>query len=429
MKLSHIQLSLSVIVFSTIIMSCTPDKTAALEEMKKTPGINLEFMDKEVSPKDDFFRYVNGSWLDKTEIPDDRSSWGGFNELRKKTDADALAILSSAMSDSKELKIEIIPGSDQEKAVHLFQTIMDTASRDKQGLDPLRPYLAKIDAISSVSDLQDLLVEMEPTGGIGFFGFNVRADTKNSNVNSGYLGSGGLGLPDRDYYIKDDDDSKEKRDLYVAHVSRMLEHLGESEEQAQSQAKQILAFETKLAEPRMDKVDRRDARKRYNPKSIADLQEMVPSINWTEYFKGLGAEGLDTVIVSDVKYLSSLQNIFDEGNISDWKSYLRWSIFNNSAGMLSSELETANWEFYGKDLRGAKKQRPKDEVALQTLNRTIGEALGKLYVDKQFPPEAKVKAEKMIANVILAYEIRINKLDWMSEETKAKAIEKLKQQR
>jgi putative endopeptidase len=413
-------------VFFLTIMSCGEETSSNEVMVEEVPGIVLENMDPSVEAKDDFFRFVNGSWYDKTEIPDDRSSWGGFNELRKKTDADALEILSAAMSDNKELKIEVAKGSDQEKAVNLFKTIMDTIARNKAGIAPLQPYLSKIDKVNSVRDLESLLIEMEPKGGVGFFGFSVSADAKNSNINAGYVGPTRLGLPDRDYYVKDDEDSKDKREKYVEHIQSMLVRFGDSEAEAAKQAKRILAFETKLAEPRMDKVERRDARKRYNPRSIAELQEMVPAINWSAYFDGLGALDIDTVIVSDLKFMTALQDILAEGNVDDWKAYLRWSTINTGASYLSTDLDKANWEFYGKTLGGAKKQRPSDERALQTLNGTVGEALGKLYVDKKFPPEAKAKAEKMIANVVLAFEDRIEKLEWMSPETKAKAIEKLK---
>ena len=399
-------------------------ETALIEEV---PGINLDFMDNTVKPSEDFFKHVNGKWLETNEIPDDRTRWGSFDELRQNTDEDALSILKAAMSDNKDLeRIEVLPGSDQEKAVHLFQTIMDTVGRDKQGLEPIKPYLAKIDAIKNIDDLEAYLIEMEPKGGAGFFGFGVGADSKDSNKNSAYLGTARLGLPDRDYYVKDDEDSKEKREKYIEHITRMLQYLGDTEEEANAEAKQILAFETRLAEPKLDKVERRDDRKLYNPRTIEELQKMVPAINWNNYLKGIGVKQLDTIIVSEPKYMTALQTVLAENNVDDWKAYLRWSAFNGAAGNLSTELEKANWDFYSKTLGGAKAQRPQEERALQTLNWTIGEALGKLYVDKKFPPEAKVKAENMIKNVILAFEGRINKLEWMSEETKQKAIEKLK---
>ncbi len=410
----------------TSLLACKNDSKKEVADVQKVPGINLQFMDNTEKPTNDFFKYVNGTWLTNTEIPDDQTRWGSFNELRKKTDNDALSILKAAISDNKDLKkIEIIPGSDQEKAVKLFQTIMDTVSRNKQGIKPILPSLVKIDAIKDINDLENYLIEMEPTGSAGFFSFGVGADPKNSNINSAFLGTGTLGLPDRDYYIKDDKDSKEKREAYVAHITKMLQFLGDSETEANNQAKQILAFETKLAEPRMDKVERRDARKRYNPKSIDQLQKMVPAINWNSYFKGIGVKKIDTIIVTDVKYTNALQTILAENNISDWKAYLRWSAFNRASSTLSTDIAKANWEFYGKTLRGAKKQRPLDERALQTINGTIGEALGKLYVEQKFPPEAKEKAQKMIANVIKAFENRINNVSWMTPDTKQKAIEKL----
>ncbi|PJB18761.1 MAG: M13 family peptidase [Flavobacteriaceae bacterium CG_4_9_14_3_um_filter_33_16] len=420
------KLALTSVFALTSLLACKDETKKDLANTENVPGINLEFMDTSVKPSEDFFKYVNGKWLATTEIPDDQTRWGSFNELRKKTDEDALSILKAVMAIDKDLKkIEVIPGSDQEKAVQLFQTIMDTISRNEQGIEPIKPYLAKISAIKNIDDLQNYLIEMEPTGGAGFFGFSVGADPKNSNINSAYLGAGRLGLPDRDYYIKDDSDSKEKRAKYLAHITKMLQFLGDSETDANNQAKQILAFETRLAEPRMDKVERRDARKRYNPRSIEDLQKMVPTINWNRYFKGIGVKSIDTVIVSEVKYMDALQTILSDNNINDWKAYLRWSAFNSASGMLSTDIEKARWKFYSRDLTGAKKQRPKDEIALQTINGTIGEALGKLYVEQKFPQEAKEKAEKMIANVIKAFENRINTLSWMTDDTKLKAVEKL----
>jgi len=407
------------------LVACKQDAKKEIAVVEETPGINLDYMDTSVKPSEDFFKHVNGKWLENNEIPDDQATWGSFQELRKKTDDDALAILRATMSDNKDLEnIKILPGSDQEKAVHYYQTIMDTVSRDKAGIDPLKPYLAKINAIKNLEDLQAYMIEMEPKGGGGLYGFGVGSDPKDSNRNVAYLGGGSTGLPDRDYYIKDDADSKEKREKYVAHITRMFQHLGDSEADAKAQADQILAFETRLEEAKMDKVDRRDARKRYNPRSIADVQKMVPAINWKNFISGIGVKKLDTVIIGDLGYFNRLQEVLADGNVDDWKAYLKWDAFNGAAGFLSTELETANWEFYGKELNGSKAQRPRDERALGSLNRTIGEALGKLYVDKKFPPEAKAKAEKMIKNVILAFENRINMLDWMSEETKLKAIEK-----
>jgi len=388
---------------------------------QKKPGLNLDLMDKSVRPNDDFFKFVNGTWLKNTEIPADKTRWGSFDELRQNTDKDALAILKEAAQNPKYKS-----NTDQGKAINMYKSAMDTVARNKQGIAPLKPYLAKINAVKNVQDLQKLMMESEAEGGsVGFFGVGVGSDEKNSNRNVVSLGPGGLGLPDKDYYVSEDKDSKEKRDKYVLHVARMLQFLGETPAQAKADADKILALEIKMSQPRLDRVERRDSKKQYNPTAIGDLQKMLPIVNWNTYLKGVGFTKVDTIIVSQPRYMSALQTIFTENNVDAWKAYMRWMLLRGAAGQLSTDIETANWEFYGKTLTGALKQRPRHEKALQVVNGTVGEALGKLYVEKMFPAEAKDKAAKMIKNIIRAYETRINNLKWMSPETKTKAIEKL----
>ncbi|KQO29659.1 endothelin-converting protein [Flavobacterium sp. Leaf82] len=408
-------------MFCVVSAMITITAVNAQDAKKKEPGINLSNMDTKVSPGQDFFRYVNGAWLDKTEIPSDRNSWGSFNELRQKTDNDALAILKEASKDPKYKS-----STDQGKAIALFNTIMDTVGRNKNGIKPLQPYLKKIDAIKNVTDLQNFFIEMQPQGGIGFFGVYVSADAKNSNKNSVSLVPGSLGLSDKDYYNADDKDSKEKREKYEVHVARMMQYIGESPAKAKENAKQILALEVELSSPRLDRVERRDRRKQYNPTAVADLKKNTPSIQWEKYFTGIGMSKLDTVNVAQPRYMIALEKTLTEKKVEAWKEYLKWTLLNRTASTLSTDIENANFDFYGKTLTGALKQRPREEVALQVINGATGEALGKLYVEKLFPAEAKTKAKDMINNVMLAYENRINALPWMSKETKVKAIEKLK---
>ncbi len=396
------------------------DAQAQKKNAVKEPGINVSFFDKSVKPADNFFRYVNGTWLDKTEIPSDRTSWGSFNELLKKTDKDALDILKAASKNPKYKS-----NTDQGKAISLYNTILDTVARNKQDVKPLLPYLAKIDKVKNVADLQQLLIEMEPIGGIGFIGVGVGADDKNSAKNSLSIGVGRLGLPDKDYYSSEEKDTKEKRQKYEQHIARMLQLIGESPEQSKESAAAILALEIQMSDPRLDRVQRRDGRLQYNPMTVADLQKLTPAIDWNTYFKGIGFTKLDSVIVSQPKYMKALQTILAENKVSAWKEYMKWNLINGSTALLSTKIEAANFDFYGKTMTGAIKQRPREERALQTVNGTIGEALGKLYVEKMFPAAAKEKAEKMIKNIIAAYETRINNLTWMSAETKTKAIEKL----
>ncbi|WP_396182677.1 M13 family metallopeptidase [Flavobacterium sp.] len=393
----------------------------AQEKNKETIGINLEYMDKTVKPSDDFFRFVNGNWLDKNEIPADRTRWGSFDELREKTDKDMMLILKEALNNPS-----YTAETDQGKALNLYRTIMDTVTRNKQGIKPLKPYLEKINAVKDVADLKKLLIEMETQGGVGFFGVGVGTDAKNSNRNVVNVGLGSLGLPDRDYYVSGDKDSKEKREKYHAHIIKMMSYLGEKPAQAIATADRVLTLEIAMATPRLDRVERRDRRKTYNPMTIAELQNLTPTINWNEYLQGVGLPIVDTIIVSQPRYMTALETIFKENKVEDWKAYMRWTLLNRYAGLLSTEIGNANWQFYGKTLTGAIKQRPFDERALQSVNGSFGEALGKIYVEKMFPPEAKEKARKMIDNLFLAYENRINNLPWMAKSTKDNAIAKLK---
>ncbi len=415
----------SLVAGFAVAISCNSEK----QQEEKIPGIIVENMDNTISPNDDFFRFVNGTWLDKTEIPADRTSWGSFNELRKKTDSDVLTILREAIAEDKFPKLKDAEGnltleSDQKKAVNFFETIMDTVAREQQGIDPIKPFLDKIDALNNLEDLQQFLTEMAPYGGAGYFNFAVFNDLKDSKMNAGYVTPAGLGLS-RDYYVDQDEDTKEKRKKYIAHISRMLQFFGDSEEVANVNADKVFEYEYNLAEPRFTKEESRDTRKLYNPRSIEELSKITPSINWESYFKGIGIDALDRVIVMQPLYMEAVEKILTSSSIDDIKLYLRWTAIDRAAGMLNKDIDVANWEFYSKVLRGAKQQRPRDERALASLNGAIGEALGKLYVDKKFPPEAKAKAEEMIANVMLGMEKRINALSWMSDDTKIKAVEKL----
>ncbi len=408
-------------VATIAFVSCKNDTSE-----EKSAGIVLENMDTSVKPTDDFFRHVNGSWLDKTEIPDDRTSWGGFGQLRKKTDADVLGILNEAIEERDFPKIKDAQGneidSDQEKAVNYYETIMDTVARNKQGKAPVMPYLSKVDEIKTKKDVETYLTNMAPYGGGGFYGFGVYNDLKNSSQYAGYMGGGSLGLT-RDYYV--DAAVKDKLEKYEEFVAKMLQEFGDDEATAKKNAATIVAFEKSLAEPMMSKEESRDIRKMYNPMTIAQLQELAPAIDWAAHLEGIGVDDIETVIVTDLGYFKAMSDIFEKRSVEDIKLLLRWNTINGALGSLSTDLETANWEFYSKEMRGAKKQRPRNERALNNLNGAIGEALGKLYVEKMFPPEAKKKAEEMIDNVMLGFEKRIAQLPWMSEVTKEKALEKL----
>lgn len=407
-----------------VFTACNNSKDTAKDDTdtaKEERGIILSNMDTSLSPKDDFYNYVNGSWMKNTKIPEDQVRWGGFGVLRKSTDKDVLGILDKADKGGT-----YAPNTDQAKAIAIFNTKLDTLARNKAGIAPIQPALDAIASINSTADFQRVMTQYANSVSQPFFGLAAFSNPSNSAMNSAYVTPGGLGLPDRDYYTNTDAKSIEIRGQYVAHITRMLQFLGDDEAAARAQAETILAFETTLAAPRLDKVQSRDFRNFNNPRSMAQLQEMMPAITWDTALKDLGVEKeLDTLIIMQPKYMDVVQNTFAKGDIDAWKVIMRWATFNDATGQLTTEIEKANWDFYSKTLSGAKKQRPADERALGTVNNTVGEALGKLYVDAMFPPEAKEKAEKMIKNVIAAYQNRIMALDWMSAETKTKAVEKL----
>ncbi|MBZ0327706.1 MAG: M13 family metallopeptidase [Altibacter sp.] len=420
MKTNMLRTAFAMAVITVAVSSCgDKDKTAKADDEPR--GIILANMDTTVSPKNDFYNYVNGNWMKVTEIPDDQVRWGGFNVLRKKTDFDVLEILDKAKKSDK-----YAADTDQAKAILLFDSELDTLARNAAGIEPLKPALDKIASIASMEDFQKAMTVNATEISQPFVGIAAFSNPNNSAMNSAYITPGGLGLPDRDYYTNTDAKSVEIRSQYVDHIAKMLQFLGDSEADARSQAETILAFETRLATPRLDKVARRDFRNFNNPRTMDEVQKMAPAIKWVQAFKDLGVtKELDTVMVMQPAYMEVVQKVFSEGDIKTWKTVMRWQTLNDAADKLTTDIEKENWNFYSKTLRGAKKQKPANERALATVNNTVGEALGKLYVDEMFPPEAKEKAEKMIANVIEAFKGRIKALDWMGDSTKVKAIEKL----
>jgi putative endopeptidase len=417
MKKQLIRPMLFATLAAVMVTSCKKD-TKESEEVVE--GIELANMDTSVSPKDDFYNYVNGNWMKNNTIPEEETRWGGFGVLRKATRKDVLDIMKS----SKEFGA-YEEGSDQKKALLLFESELDTVARNEAGISPLEPSLKAIENIKSLNDLQTVLAT-DMAASAPFMGLASFANLSNSSMNAAYITPGGLGLPDRDYYLDQDEKSKKIREQYKDHVARMLQFIGDDETTAKKAAETVLALETKLAEPRLDKVQSRDARNFNNPRTIAEVSKMTPAVNWEKFITDLGVtKKLDTVIVMQPKYMEALQQVLTATPIEDLKTLTRWSTINNASGYLTTDIEKASWEFYSKTLSGAQAMRPADERALGTVSNTMGEAVGKLYVESKFPPEAKEKAEKMIKNIILAFQDRISALDWMSEETKAKAIEKL----
>ena len=402
----------------SVSFACSPGQEEAGPE--KVVAVNFDYMDSTVRPSDDFFRFVNGGWVDKTEIPADQGRWGSFNELREMTNETVLDVLESAAGNEKYSE-----GTDQRKAADFYSIGMDSLLAERTGITPLQPLFDQIEAINNVQHLQEYLSKQQVYGGGAFFDFSIFADLKNSKETAAYISQGGLGLPDRDYYTKTDARSKEIREKYLPHVAHMLGLAGTPAEEAAEQASRIMALETRLAEASMTNVERRNIPALYNKMSLEELSQIAPSFDWKAYLSNMGADQLDTLIVTQPKFIEEFETIVKEEPISTWKEYLRWTTINVNAPLLSHDYVKADFDFYSKELRGIEEMQPRWKRVLGVTNGSLGEAIGQLYVDQVFPPEAKQKAEAMVENIKLAFAARIKDLDWMTDSTKRKALEKL----
>lgn len=383
-------------------------------------GISLADMDTTVSPADDFYRFANGGWLDRTEIPGDEGRWSAFNELRESNNAVLLNVLNTARESGKYQQ-----GSDEMKAFTYYQVAMDSSKAETVGTQPLQPMLQQIDAITNKQQLMDQMVSLRMKGISPFFGMYVTSDRKQSDKTAMHLGQGGLGLPNRDYYVKNDSKSNQIKEQYVTFVADMLGFIGYEQAQAQKAASEIMKLESELANASMDNVERRNPEKTYNKFAIQALEGHTPNFKWSSYFNQMGVEGIDSVIVGQPDFFKQFDAIIAKRDLATLKDYLKWNVINDAAAYLNHEIVNRNFEFYGKVLQGTDENRPRWKRALASTNNAVGFAVGKLYVDEVFPPEAKEQAEEMVEYIKKAFANRIDNLEWMTAETKEKAHEKL----
>lgn len=382
-------------------------------------GLELTNMDTTARPQDDFFRFANGGWLALTTIPDDRGNWTSFSELSELNNTILLEVIKNATQNPN-----YVEGTDQRKVANFYRVGMDSLLAEKVGAAVLAPTLAKIETINNVKALQDYLVEEDLSGGSAFFSIAVSADRKDSQKNVVYVRSGGLGLPERDYYLKTDERSRETRDKYLSHMASMFELAGESKDQSRKEALKVMAVETRLARETFSKEERRDPQKGYNKRSVGQLASMVPSLNWKVYFERLELE-TDSVIVTEPDFMKECQRLFENSHWSELQAYLKWMTIKDAAPYLNYAFVKEDFIFNDQYLRGTAKLSPRWKRVLGNTNNYLGEVLGQLYVDKAFPPQAKKKALEMVGNIKLAMADRIKKLDWMTDSTKVMALQKL----
>lgn len=374
-------------------------------------------MDTLVKPGNNFNAYVNGGWMKNNKIPADKSSYGAVHLLYDQSQKDVKAIIEEAS------KGNFAEGSDQQKIGDYYASYMNRKDRDAKGVSPIQPELKKIDAIANYSDLAAYFGLANKTGLNIPFQISVTQDFKNPNEYTLITWQGGLGLPEKEYYLQNDAKMTDTRKKYVAHIENMLQLAG-TPNPAESAAK-IMALETELATHHMKKEDTRDTPKLYNKYAIKDLKTLMPDFNWNAMLKNAGLDQQKIIIVSQVEYTKSLNGIIKNTPVDTWKTYLKWNLIHSSATYLTTALDNANFEFYGKTLNGIEKQRQDWERGVSAVNGSLGEVVGKVYVKKHFSPEAKEHITAMVKNLLKAYAESIKNLDWMSDKTKKEALAKV----
>jgi putative endopeptidase len=401
---------------------CTNVAVEALsaQDAQAAHGFELANLDRSVSPCDNFFEFADGGWIKAHPIPAAYATWGTFNILHENNEDILHDILEEAAKD-KAAK----PGSNWEKIADFYSSCMDESAIESAGIAPLDPELRRIADIHDAASLQAEIARLQSQGIPAVFRFGPEQDYKDSTKEIASARQAGLGLPDRDYYVKEDDKSKQIRDAYVQHVANMFKLLGDSESNAASEAKTVMDIETSLAKASMKRVEMRNPDNVYHITTLTQLRELTPHFSWTEYLEQVHLPAVESINLGQPDFFKEVDAELASVSLSDWKVYLRWHLVHSVASALPKSFEEENFSFYGKTLTGTTEMLPRWRRCTQATDRQLGEALGQYYVQRAFPPEAKAKATVMVQNLIAALRADISTLDWMSPETRQKAIQKL----
>ena len=382
-------------------------------------GFDISRMDKSVDACTDFFQYANGTWLKNTEIPAAYSRWGSFNILGENNNDILKTVLETAE------KTKAADGTDAQLIGDYYASCMDEAAIEKAGVKPLGTYFKQIDRIKDARGLQSQIALMHNSGIPVLFGFGGGSDLKNASMVIANAGQGGLSLPNRDYYTKDDDKSKETRLKFVEYAATMFKLLGDSPGTAAANAKTVMDIQTRLAGVSKAPVELRDPNSRYNKMTLANAAELTPNFVWADYIAARGVSPIAEINIGQPAFLKEMNRMLQEIPLADWKTYLRWSVINSAAPRLSKSFVDANFDFYSKYLSGTKVQQPRWRRCVAATDGAVGEALGQEFVKKAFTPEAKARMDKLIDNLFAAFSERLKGLEWMSEETKKEGLVKL----
>ena len=380
-------------------------------------GIDMTAVDKSVRPQDDFFQYVNGTWLKNTEIPADKSRFGMFNLLDDQTQEQLKAIIFEAAEK------KAAAGSNPQKLGDMYASFMDEKTIESLGVTPVTSDLAVISKAKDHNDVARAMGHLETIGISNPFGFYIYPDAKKPGVYGFWLSQSGLTLPDRDYYLKDDEKFKSTRAALKAYAAQLLAQANYPE--PEKAAERILALETAIAERHMTKVESRDAEKNYNKRKAAEVQELLTQFNWPLYAKAAGTDHVEEIIVRNYPYFEKFGELFAQTDVAAWKDYMAFRVLDGYAPSLSKAFVDLHFGFHGTTLNGTPEQEPRWKRGVNAASGALGEVLGQEYVARHFSPQAKQRMEKLVDNLIAAYGESIQELAWMSDETKAKALEKL----
>ncbi len=387
---------------------------------KLQSGIDLQWIDKSVRPQDDFFRFMSGKWLDTVEIPADRGRYGAFDQL-----AEMSAKQSAAIIQNLATQTELKPSSNEQKIADLYNSFMDEAHLETLDIKPLQADFARIQQFKDKAELAPMLAYLARISVGTPIGSGVTQDAKDSSKYTVTVNQGGLSLPDRDYYLKQDDAKfKSIRDAYVAHVEKMLTMAGINN--AQQAAAAILAFETEIAKIQWSNVENRNPVKTYNKVEIAKLGDLLSGFDWNQYFANMGTGGkTDSVIVRQPSYLTGLSKLIQDTPVETWQAYFNWRVLNAYAPYLSKRFVDQDFAFSNGTLRGIPQNQPRWKRGVSRVEESLSEALGQLYVAKHFPAENKARMQVLVNNLLIAYKQSIETLPWMGEATKKEALTKL----
>jgi putative endopeptidase len=383
-------------------------------------GANPAYMDTKVSACVNFNQYANGGWMAVHPIPPEYPNWGTFLELRDKSDESLRQILEAAAS-----RRDAPLGSDEQKIGDFYASCMDTAKIESEGAKPLQAEFDRIQNIRDAESLEAEVSRLQSHGVNALFRFSDQQDRQDSTQVIAAASQGGMGLPERDYYFREDDKSKQIRDAYVKHIGNMFVLLGDEAARAEAEAHTVMDLETKLAESAMGRIQMRDPDATYHKMPLAQVQGLTPNISWEKYLEGVGYPGIKDINIAQPKFFEALNGLINSVLLDDWKTYLRWHLISAAAPALSDKFVEEDFNFHGRVLQGTKQILPRWKRCVQAADRQLGFAAGKVYVKEYFPPEAKARADKMVRYLIEALREDIQTLPWMGAETKKAALEKL----